>query len=281
MALAARWSSTADKQLNGKTSGVTSIVSHYDFNISHFRNVFERLIVATQSKTVAGNEDMVVQRADGHVDYSVWRNQYESPTGIGLEESSRRRSHSSVQDQLTHDAINMVASVEQIGHFVDLLEANAVEKSSTNVDILSEKDIHKFESQVLQIGDSLDEKEYTSKLKAWLVSSDNFTSDHFYMTNTKENNNLNGKVLFKEYRKCWKILPSPHPNASIFVCSAEERMDICKVLIGGPTGTPYAHGLFLFDICFPQLFPNVPPMIHFMTTGKSKLTLFLLSCSII
>ena len=67
----------------------------------------------------------------------------------------------------------MVASVEQIGHFVDLLEANAVEKSSTNVGILSEKDIQKFERQVLQSGDSLDEKEYTSKLKAWLVSSDN------------------------------------------------------------------------------------------------------------
>ena len=63
LALAARWSSTADKQLNGKISVVTSIVSHYDFNISHFRNVFERLIVATQSRTVAGNEDSG-QRAD-------------------------------------------------------------------------------------------------------------------------------------------------------------------------------------------------------------------------
>lgn len=47
-------------------------------------------------------------------------------------------------------------------------------------------------------------------------------------------------------------------------------MDICKGMIVGATGTPYSMGLFLFDICYPQLYPSAAPMVHFMTTGGGQ-----------
>ena len=69
-----------------------------------------------------------------------------------------------------------------------------------------------------------------------------------------------------------KTSSATHPNASLFVCYDEERMDICRALIVGAARTPYSMGLFQFDICYPQLYPSAAPMVHFMTTGMlSKL----------
>ena len=45
----------------------------------------------------------------------------------------------------------------------------------------------------------------------------------------------------------------------------------CRALIIGPADTPYANGCFIFDIFLPSNYPNVPPQVHFLTTG-GKLT---------
>ncbi len=37
-----------------------------------------------------------------------------------------------------------------------------------------------------------------------------------------------------------------------------------KALIFGSDNTPYAHGAFIFDIYFPDEYPNVPPKVKFM-----------------
>ena len=108
------------------------------------------------------------------------------------------------------------------------------------------------------------------------MSSSSFSSgagrmEHFYRDSAKETiNPALGKVLFKDARRCKKDLCRPHPNASVFVCYEEERMDIVKSAIIGAIGTPYSMGVFLFDICYPQLYPNVAPLVHFMTTGGGQ-----------
>ena len=40
-----------------------------------------------------------------------------------------------------------------------------------------------------------------------------------------------------------------------------------KALISGPSGTPYAGGLFEFDILFPADYPQSPPKVAIVTTG--------------
>lgn len=45
-------------------------------------------------------------------------------------------------------------------------------------------------------------------------------------------------------------------------------MDVMRALITGPTGTPYSLGCFCFDIYFPTNYPNVPPLVKIITTGK-------------
>lgn len=44
-------------------------------------------------------------------------------------------------------------------------------------------------------------------------------------------------------------LPVEHTN-SIFVRADKDRVDVVKALVMGASGTPYAHGAYLFDIYF-------------------------------
>jgi baculoviral IAP repeat-containing protein 6 len=59
-------------------------------------------------------------------------------------------------------------------------------------------------------------------------------------------------------------------SSSVFVRCDEERMDLMKVLITGPSDTPYANGCFLFDVFFPPEYPSVPMSINLCTTGHGS-----------
>ena len=59
-------------------------------------------------------------------------------------------------------------------------------------------------------------------------------------------------------------------EASIFVRVDEDRNDVIKILMSGPIGTPYANGLYEFDILLPGDYPRVPPKVTFRTTDKSR-----------
>ncbi|XP_019627384.1 PREDICTED: LOW QUALITY PROTEIN: baculoviral IAP repeat-containing protein 6-like [Branchiostoma belcheri] len=56
-------------------------------------------------------------------------------------------------------------------------------------------------------------------------------------------------------------------SSSVFVRCDEDRLDIMKVLITGPSDTPYANGCFEFDVYFPQDYPNSPMLVNLETTG--------------
>eukprot|EP00581_Thalassiosira_minuscula_P007282 CAMPEP_0183709898 /NCGR_PEP_ID=MMETSP0737-20130205/5843_1 /TAXON_ID=385413 /ORGANISM="Thalassiosira miniscula, Strain CCMP1093" /LENGTH=1734 /DNA_ID=CAMNT_0025938115 /DNA_START=280 /DNA_END=5484 /DNA_ORIENTATION=- len=275
LSLATRWSLAAAKQSqmkDGRPALIDAIVSRGDFEISHFKCVFNRLIFAPQSTPDAGDKSFMVFESDGHVDFTRWIH-YETPTGIGLEESRPQRKVASCQDQFSYSEIASIANLDQIKCFLDEL-GNNLPSASLNISKNGDEMLV-LERQLLQ-GQSIDEEEYKCNLQDWVVSSDSFyggmgAMDHFYNSNAKTRSNPSlGRILMKDARKCWKNLPSPHPNASIFVCYSEDRMDICRAIIIGASGTPYSAGVFQFDICYPQLYPSAPPMLHFMTTGGGQ-----------
>ncbi|VDK44650.1 unnamed protein product, partial [Anisakis simplex] len=57
-------------------------------------------------------------------------------------------------------------------------------------------------------------------------------------------------------------------SSSVFVRCAEERLDVMKVLITGPSDTPYMNGCFEFDVWFPADYPNSPMHVNLETTGN-------------
>jgi ubiquitin-protein ligase len=54
----------------------------------------------------------------------------------------------------------------------------------------------------------------------------------------------------------------------IYVRHGSSRLDIMKILITGPQDTPYANGLFEFDLFCSGDYPKSPPKMLFRTTGK-------------
>jgi len=61
--------------------------------------------------------------------------------------------------------------------------------------------------------------------------------------------------LVAELESMKKSLPLTD-SSSIFVRHDTDRLDIMKVLITGPSGTPYSNGCFEFDVYFPPDYPQ-------------------------
>lgn len=57
------------------------------------------------------------------------------------------------------------------------------------------------------------------------------------------------------------ILQTSLPEG-IFVRHGSSRLDVMKVLIIGPQGTPYEDGFFMFDLFLPADFPQKPPCVR-------------------
>jgi ubiquitin-protein ligase len=59
-------------------------------------------------------------------------------------------------------------------------------------------------------------------------------------------------------------------GSSLFARADETRLDILKVLIVGPAGSPYENGCFEFDVWLPPSYPEQPPKVQLMTTGQGQ-----------
>ncbi|KAK5110530.1 hypothetical protein LTR62_005722 [Meristemomyces frigidus] len=70
------------------------------------------------------------------------------------------------------------------------------------------------------------------------------------------------RPLMKEITRLKTSLPQ-----GIWVRYGESRIDLMKILIAGPQGTPYANGLWEFDLMCGADYPVSPPKVLFKTTG--------------
>lgn len=84
-------------------------------------------------------------------------------------------------------------------------------------------------------------------------------SDHRFLS--KPASETSG-VRIKRIRKEYEILASSLPSG-IFVRSWESRLELFRVLIIGPQGTPYEYAPFVIDFHFPDSYPSAPPESYF------------------
>ena len=87
------------------------------------------------------------------------------------------------------------------------------------------------------------------------------------MFQTNLNNSSRAKRLAQETVTLSNSLPVSY-SSSVFVRCDEDRLDVMKVMITGPTETPYENGCFEFDVFFPADYPDSPPLINLQTTGN-------------
>lgn len=275
LALATRWHLSAIES-TGKSERssmlLEAVASHEDCSVKHLRAASSRLI------ETHGQQDLtLIFHSDGHLQTEWDTDGFENASETGR----AARLWFAAQDQMTHSQLDDLASCKDIQVFINDLEAEINGKFGGHKQDESheEERVEKLEKALLILGRSqyAEEGEYTDQLSEWVVSSQSFISSadegrffHAFDSTARKRGNVgigSGKTLIKEARKCQRHLPHPHPNASIFVCFAEERMDLCRSVIVGTAGTPYSMGLFQFDIFFPAMYPSAPPLIMFKTTG--------------
>ena len=75
----------------------------------------------------------------------------------------------------------------------------------------------------------------------------------------KVNDKLRVRRILHEARL---ILRDPHPH--VRVLPSEEDIGFWNLIIRGPSGTPYAGGIWLAYIRFPAQFPDRPPHVRFV-----------------
>ena len=93
---------------------------------------------------------------------------------------------------------------------------------------------------------------------------------HCYKKDILESEGQTSKELTKAWKREMKLMEDLplHPQASIFTVSDEARMGVTRALITGPQDTPYAFGMFIFDIFCPPSYPHAPPLVTLKTTGE-------------
>lgn len=87
---------------------------------------------------------------------------------------------------------------------------------------------------------------------------------HFLRRKSSDANTQRLRRIGKEYQ----ILESSLPQG-IFARTWESRIDLLRVVIIGPQGTPYEHAPFVIDFYFDDHFPSAPPASYFHSWTNS------------
>ncbi|XP_041468480.1 baculoviral IAP repeat-containing protein 6-like isoform X2 [Lytechinus variegatus] len=98
-----------------------------------------------------------------------------------------------------------------------------------------------------------------------------FAVPHHYASNAKSVGNVTNAARARRLAQEAVTLSTSLPlsaSSSVFVRCDEDRLDVMKVLITGPSETPYSNGCFEFDIYFPADYPNSPMLVNLETTGQ-------------
>ncbi|XP_022103700.1 LOW QUALITY PROTEIN: baculoviral IAP repeat-containing protein 6-like [Acanthaster planci] len=93
---------------------------------------------------------------------------------------------------------------------------------------------------------------------------------HHYASNIKSYGNVTNASRARRLAQEVVTLSTSLPLSacsSVFVRCDEERLDVMKVLITGPSDTPYCNGCFEFDVYFPGDYPSSPMLVNLETTG--------------
>lgn len=121
---------------------------------------------------------------------------------------------------------------------------------------------------------------YVEALRPYLIGSFNMKKsnsnefEHFYNNLLKNKSSspsvVKSKRINTEIKMLSKNLPLNYTN-SIFLKYDESRMDLMKSLIIGSDDTPYANGVFLYDIFLDDTYPSSPPKMNLITTGNNTI----------
>uniref|UniRef100_A0A2C9JJC5 Dual E2 ubiquitin-conjugating enzyme/E3 ubiquitin-protein ligase BIRC6 n=1 Tax=Biomphalaria glabrata TaxID=6526 RepID=A0A2C9JJC5_BIOGL len=190
--------------------------------------------------------------------------------------SNKGKSGNKMEDEESEGLALLIPDIQETA----LLVALATHKLKENSAKSESANIEEKEFQIVKPQRTLEDR-YISVMKALqfdtfeMVTEEGktlkFNVPHHYETNVKSMGNVTNIARTRRLAQEAVTLSTSLPlafSSSVFVRCDEDRLDVMKVLITGPSDTPYANGCFEFDVFFPQDYPNTPPFINMETTGN-------------
>jgi ubiquitin-protein ligase len=180
-----------------------------------------------------------------------------------LEVSARKmlqRYKAAEDDFKTLDGINMLNLCKGICDLAELLQGNVLMSRKSNDEpgykgkgkeiMRVEEDLSKWNRE--HCVDEVPDSEFEATFSFWREA----------MANQSQPRKGRMKSLITDLAVLQTSLPD-----GIYVRHGGSRLDMMKILIVGPKGTPYEGGLFEFDLFCPANYPESPPRMQFKTTG--------------
>ena len=123
---------------------------------------------------------------------------------------------------------------------------------------------------------------YIDIMKQYMFDSDDILSNNFAEKLSKEMKDKQPsrkltKRVAQEYSSLMENLPI-HLDASIFLKTDINNILVSRAIISGPQDTPYANGLYIFDILMPENYPDKPPSVIFRNHGTKRFNPNLYQC---
>ncbi|KAL7583279.1 hypothetical protein Lser_V15G45329 [Lactuca serriola] len=169
--------------------------------------------------------------------------------------------YSGVVEQDSANRKIMSSSSEKLTRIEDLITSNQDSRKIQNSSNVME--IYNYSNMIQQKRNEVMRK-YLDFKKFDIVED---YSDHHYKVKGPNSEKMQPqKNWAKRIQKEWRMLKKALPD-TIFVRVYESRMDLLRAVIIGAEGTPYHDGLFFFDVFFPYKYPDVPPKVHYHSSG--------------
>jgi len=252
---------------------IRSLYTNDDCEPKRYLAILKRMIQDLTSKSQESHAQLVFL-TDGY-------SGFDPETGfVDTEEVShtvKSLRASAQQDQMHREEVSAIASNSDIKQFLLVLESHQKDLASQ---VLKHDDVAKLQTDMMSTDQSMDASEYGERMKNWVTNSEPFWNSqsddgslhHYFEKKARSRaTQCSVQVLMKrDAKQCNSVIP--HANSAIYVCFSEERMDLCRAAVTGPVDTPYAHGMFVFDVSFPPTYPDVPPLVQYMTTGKALIS---------
>ncbi|KAL4437645.1 hypothetical protein ABPG74_017883 [Tetrahymena malaccensis] len=79
------------------------------------------------------------------------------------------------------------------------------------------------------------------------------------------------KRIERELLSITKSIECDEEKGGVFFACDETNLQYIKVLITGPANTPFAYGIYVFDMFIPDDYPINPPKLNFQSTSKGTI----------
>lgn len=106
---------------------------------------------------------------------------------------------------------------------------------------------------------------YVDSLRSLCIKFPDNLAQHNYRDRQPTVGTMETTRLYRELAAYRTQLPVDYAS-SIIVRASSHQLNLVRACIIGPEGTPYANGVFFFDI-FLDNYPHEPPRVKFLTTG--------------